>query len=263
MKKELILILITTMIAASACSLADEPDSARDKVKTGDIEIKAFGCAPPPYEHGIKLLLCRMPEIKPVEIPDWIGEMPRDAPSARQWHNAIKDSLRSGAKEVLDYIYDSLGISVIVKRPAPQYRDNIIATGITDSMGNFTFEDIPIGRYQLICEKVRPDMQAISVWDTLTEKEEDSLIQFLKEIRNDPDMARPIDTHNSEPEKGLFGETHCVPGVMNYIRVAEDSISLVRTGLFPILPGEDPGLGAAAWLAKFKERGDQDERKKE
>jgi hypothetical protein len=152
MKKELILILIAIMITVLAYCEAEEPDSSLDNIKTGDIEVTAALSDKPPGAKELMLTLCPMPKMKPVKIPDWIGKRPNDPRLIKAWSNEILDSLGDSGQTVLNYIGDSLGIRGVIYHNISLYKQDIIAVGVTDSSGKYTFRNIPAGRYRIICE---------------------------------------------------------------------------------------------------------------
>ena len=271
MQSKIIFVIFSILLlSVTSCYAGQEPDSSQNNKETGDIQVSAVAYGLLPYmpestlnQRRFKLTLCKMPRMEPVDIPDWIGERPTDAESFNIWRNEIRDSLKDSARIILDYIYDSLGILSSIGGAKELSIENQYAVGITDSMGNYVFSDIPIGRYQLICEYPDPDTSIVSVWDTLSEHQADSLRQWLKEIRNDSSKARPVDIGNSMTEKGTHGQSRWIPIVMNYIRVAKDSISLVQTGVSWISPREVGWFDVVMWPPKFKERGKRNERKNE
>ncbi|MBD3233464.1 MAG: hypothetical protein GF315_07035 [candidate division Zixibacteria bacterium] len=270
MRTNTIFILILIMlIAKMACYAQEEPKSSQYGRNTGDIKVSAIAYGLPPAatkpnmdQPRFKLTLCRMPGVEPVAIPDWVEERPINADSLKIWRNEIQDSLKDNARIVLDYIHDSLGIVSSIGGNKELSIENQYAIAITDSLGNYVFTDIPIGRYQLICEYAGPDTQIVSVWDTLSEHQEDSLKQWLEEIRDDPNKARPVEIGKSTTDKGTHGRSRWIPIVVNYIRVAKDSIALVQTGISLKSSRDILRFLDIVWQPQYKERGKNHEWKK-
>lgn len=263
MKKELILILVAILISASAYSKAEEPDSPQKNVKTGDIEVTASLSDKPPGAKELMLTLCSMPKMKPVKIPDWVGKRPNEPRLIKAWSNEIIDSLGDSGQVVLDYIGDSLGVRGIIYHNISLYKQDVIAVGVTDSSGKYTFRNIPAGRYRIICEYNNLNKSQTSFLDTLTQRAKDSIRESINKMRNDSTMALPIDQGNPNPEKGLIAQIIYIPIIVEYVRIAGDSISVVKTGMQQISSREARTNLSIIWQAKFKERGTKNEAEKE
>lgn len=226
-------LLILLFLIAQFCSAGSDEGQDTSEVKTGDIEITAQGIKLPPYKVGLKVELNKMPEMV---IPDWIKPYPQDSMEQKAWFNETLHRLGREDLLVINYIYDSLGINRQIIRPVILYYENKIAEGLTDSMGHYTFRNIPVGRYQVVCypERLPPELMDA----------EDSLLYGIRKIGNG---------WSGEPD----GEAIREPGAIDFVRVASDSISIVSVSAFHSASSYAKINHAGNWKDNFKGKGEK------
>jgi hypothetical protein len=220
MKKELILILVTILLMASAYCPADEPDSKQDNVKTGDIMVVARSCIPPPYETGLKLILNK--------IPDNVSKtIVTSFPDSLIGNSDLPRMLEKEYGYALNGHLDTANGVIVIIRSNLYHDDYRIADGITDSLGRYVFANMPIGNYQLILSGIL----------TLNSKSEFEKSNRLFGQRTDfPEWnldypSIPKEKFNNNPaiagEPPLY-QIHCADGIIDSIRVAPDSVSIAK-----------------------------------
>jgi hypothetical protein len=263
MKNKLILIFIAILIMASVYCLAEEPDSAQENVKTGDIMVVARGCGLPPYEFGLKLTLNKIPRLHSINIPEWIESIPNDERDRAKWRNKILDSMGLQGYEVLQYIYDSLDINLRADNRAQVFRDRSMAVGITDSLGRYIFIGISPGKYQVVVERNYGHSDEKQISDSLYAGCTDfpelppyppEYIKYLK--------SHLIEDYNDLPSGVLISSLlECDPGITDYVEVLPDSISVVKTAI-DIHDNLDPHIGRVkVWNKEFKPRDGHNEKR--
>jgi hypothetical protein len=223
-------LLISFFLLAQFCSAGSDEVQDTTAVKTGDIEVTAVGIKLPPYKVGLKLELNKMPEMV---IPDWVKPYPQDNDEQEAWFNETYHRLGRVDLWVINYIFDSLGINRQVLRSVIFYDENKIAEGLTDSMGHYTFKNVPVGRYQVVCYPERLPSELMDA--------EDSLLYGLRKIGN---------SWSGEP----LGEDIREPGAIDFVRIAPDSVSIVSVFAFHASSSFAYINHVENWKDKFKNR---------
>jgi hypothetical protein len=220
MKQELILILIAILIAVSAYCLAEEPDSTQENVKTGDIMVVARSCIPPPYETGLKLTLNK--------IPDNVSRtIATSLPDSLIGNSDLPKMVEKESGHVLDGRLDTAnGVIVIIPRIF-LFNDYRVADGITDSLGRYIFSDLPVGNYELILSgslTLNPESEFEKSNQLFGQRTD-----FPKWNLNYPPKIRERFYRNYAPGDELpLYYPQCAGGIIDSIRIAPDSISIVK-----------------------------------
>jgi hypothetical protein len=234
----ILILTFAIMICASPyCSAGSDEGRDTGEIKTGDIEVFAHGSSPPPYENGILLTLNRMPDLKAVDIPDWVKPLPESRKGRVAWFEELKDSFGDSISIFLDYIYDSLGYGRFSSRPLEDFSEHEIKSAISDTMGYYLFKDISIGHYQIICMFDFVPESDRKVDDSLKNETDDSTVEYfeIQELRL-----------RDEPQHH---------GIIDNIRVATDSISVVEMREYRVPMPSEEWPSARDWIAKFKQKG--------
>jgi hypothetical protein len=147
------------------------------------------------------------------------------------------------------------GVIIIVPRIF-FYNDYRVAVGITDSLGRYIFSDLPPGEYQLILDGSRPFNPV--------EEYERSNRRFAQrtdfpdfQINYPPDIEERLYPKGDSDELPLFGQTICIQGIIDSIRVAPDSISIAKIITQLHNSSELYKYKVGIWNSKFKPRDGQ------
>ncbi|MBD3233111.1 MAG: hypothetical protein GF315_05250 [candidate division Zixibacteria bacterium] len=252
-------LFVITIIFISALCLANDEDATVQDTKTGDIMVVARGCTPPPYETGLKLILNRMPagaeRIIMTSYPDTLIDDEESMQKMwREYMLKFQSMLRSGC------MLDTANGVVIIRPNVYYYNDYRVAVGITDSLGRYIFSDLQPGEYQLIINGSRPFNPV--------EEYERSNRRFAQrtdfpdfKINYPPDIEERLYPKGGSDELPLFGQTICIQGIIDSIRVAPDSISIAKIITQLHNSSELYKYKVGIWNSKFKPRDGQNERK--
>lgn len=228
---------------AQFCSAGSDEGQDTTTVKTGDIEVFACGSNPPPYENGILLKLNKMPDLAKVNIPEWVRPLPEYGNGRRAWFEELKDSFGDSISIILDYIYDSLGYGRYTTRSLVFFSEHEIKSAVSDTMGYHLFKDIPTGYYQIMCASDFVPESDRKVQDSLKNETDDSTVEYF-EIPELPEKIRHL----------------CV---IDNVRVADDSISVVEVKEYREPMPYEEWPAARDWIAKFKQKGGNNHEGKE
>ena len=248
-------IFVITIILISALCLANNEDADPASAKTGDIMVVARGCKPPPYETGLKLILNRMPagaeRIIVTSYPDTLIDDEESMQKMwREYMLKFQSMLRSGC------MLDTANGVVIIIPNVYYYNDYRVAVGITDSLGRYIFSDLPLGEYQLILDDSPPFNRV--------EEYERSNRRFAQrtdfpdfKINYPPDIEERLYPKGGSDELPLFGQTICIQGIIDSIRVAPDSISIAKIIMQLHNSSEIYRYKVGIWNSKFIPRDGQ------
>jgi hypothetical protein len=228
-------LLISLFLITQFCSAGSDKDQDKIAAKTGDIEVIAHGSSPPPYENGILLTLNRMPTVNWNNLPEWIRNMPNDKDDLADWTRRYCDSINDNNADILYYIFDSLGLKINIDKPLARHIDYKVMEVTTDSLGRYLFIDIPIGYYQIMCTSDFVPESDRKADDCLKNETDDSTVEYF-EIPELPEKIQHL-------------------GVIDNVRVAADSISVVEVKEYREPMPYEEWPSARDWIAKFKQKG--------
>jgi hypothetical protein len=247
------LILIAILIAVLAYCLAEEPDSTQENVKTGDIMVVARSCIPPPYETGLKLILNK--------IPDNVSRtIETSLPDSLIGNSDLPKMVEKESGRVLDGRLDTAnGVIIIIPRIF-LFDDYRVADGITDSLGRYIFSDLPVGNYELILSgslTLNPESEFEKSNQLFGQRTD-----FPEWNLNYPPKIRERFYRNYTPGDELpLYPPHCAPGIIDSIRIAADSISIVNIHTRIYDEMEVFVNRASIWNKEMKPRDGQNEKR--
>jgi hypothetical protein len=234
MRKEFCLILAVILILTAAFCIAGEPYSTHKDSSTGDIEVFSRGCNPPPYENGMDLLLNKTPDKEDTLRLRAFVQFLRDSVVTNQWNNVIEDSFpyidEAGKAFLIEFAkgYTSL----FHEHNTIPFTMFTVAKATSDSQGHFVFEEVEPGLFQIMCKTGRPPVPIAyaknkPIKDTTLNKDyRDPQRTQTPSQKPPPDKQRPDKISN---DRWIYTEKkdNCLPGAVNLIRVAPDSVSVV------------------------------------
>jgi hypothetical protein len=231
----LILTFVIMICASPYCSAGSDEDRDMSEIKTGDIEVTARGSSPPPYKNGLLLIINKMPDIDIDDPPEWIRNIPNNRDSLVVWKQKYYDSISNDNSRILNYIFDSLGLKTNINRTLVFYNQYMVMEVTTDSLGRYLFIDIPIGYYQIMCTSDFVPESDRKADDCLKNETDDSTVEYF-EIPELPEKIQHL-------------------GVIDNVRVAADSISVVEVKEYREPMPYEEWPSARDWIAKFKQKG--------
>ncbi len=241
MKKEALMTLAGIMIITAAFCIAGEPYGTHKDSSTGDIEVFAGGCNPPPYEYGMDLMLNKMPDQEDTLRVRAFVQYLREIDDRDEWDQIIEDSFpyidEAGKEFLIDFAdgytsffheYNTIPFSMFT-----------VAEATSNSQGHLVFEEVEPGLYQVMCTtgRPRPPIPYKSYADkpikdtTLKKDYRDPQITQSTSEKPSPDKRTQEKPKRRKPPDNRIGHTesrnNCLPGAVNLIRVAPDSVSVV------------------------------------
>jgi hypothetical protein len=216
-------ILFWAIFHVNICGQAQDNDKKK-KEPTGDIIVIARSCDTLPYQYGLRLGLNKMGQ-----------------PGKSQPDSSWKPRLYIGK-----WVYDSV-LNAMVNTEACIFNDQRIAKGVTDSLGRFIFKAIPVGCYQIICAGYSDDTREREISDSLYAQYTDFPTWDYKPL------------HYPKNESG-YDQSHCEMGVVDDIRIAPDSISIVKVRMFQTAPHEVSINYVNEWHGEIRPRNPADKK---
>lgn len=277
MKKESLIILTTIIGITAAFCIAGEPSRTYKNSGTGDIEVFARGCNPPPYKHGMDLLLNKMPDKEDTLRVGAFVQYLREIDDRDRWDQIIEDSFpfidEAGKAFLVDFAdgytsffheYNTIPFSMFT-----------VAEATSNSQGYYVFEDVEPGLYLVMCSTNRAKPQAIyksysnkPVKDTTLQKDsrEPQRPQSTSE-KQSPEKPPPDEPPADNPHPSKIppyprlihreGKERCLPGAVNFIRVAPDSVSVVYVYAYDTGGVEIDSYHPDEWEGRMYERVDE------
>lgn len=243
-----VFILLIVVLCSFGLLYGQDADSIKSEA-TGNIEVHARGCGSPPYSDGLCITLNSMAIIDNDSLYEWIMPYIKKEHLTLDEIVFIRDSLGFMAYDVINWLKLKHKDENLIGGRIYEYSDYNIAEGVTDSMGYYVFENVPVGIYQVICLPFNHCPSAFIQFEPIPE---DTAINYNEIDWDAVDWdTMPADSIMRDL-RTQFIEENCEVGLTNFIRVAKDSTSIVKVYMYKSVSGLESSNIPIYWDEKFK-----------